>query len=200
MRRLSALALLLVLPVLRAEEGTWTFDNLPLKQLKEKYAFEPSQAWIEHVRLSTLTLGGCTGSFVSADGLVLTNHHCTRGSIQRLSTKERDLVKNGFVAMDRSQEIKIPGLTYRTLMSMDNVRLNFEAGAVEAIAMEAHRRKTGARALRGIVEELMLEAMYDLPSRRDVKTFTITRELVEQRSKAKVLPLAPTDREEQASA
>ena len=89
---------------------------------------------------------------------------------------------------------------FQTLMSMDNVRLNFEAGAVEAIAMEAHRRKTGARALRGIVEELMLEAMYDLPSRRDVKTFTITRELVEQRSKAKVLPLAPTDREEQASA
>jgi len=121
MRRLSALALLLVLPVLRAEEGMWTFDNLPLKQLKEKYAFEPSQAWTDHVRLSTLTLGGCTGSFVSAEGLVLTNHHCTRGSIQRLSTKEKDLVKHGFVAASRDQEIKIPGLTYRTLMAMENV-------------------------------------------------------------------------------
>ena len=121
MRRLSALALLLVLPVLRAEEGMWTFDNLPLKQLKEKYAFEPGKDWIDHVRLSTLTLGGCTGSFVSADGLVLTNHHCTRGSIQRLSTKERDLVKNGFVAATRDQELKIPGLTYRTLMAMENV-------------------------------------------------------------------------------
>jgi hypothetical protein len=121
MRRLSALALILVLPVLRAEEGMWTFDNLPLKQLKEKYAFEPSKDWIDHVRLSTLTLGGCTGSFVSADGLMLTNHHCTRGSIQRLSTKERDLVKNGFVAATRDQEIKIPGLTYRTLMAMENV-------------------------------------------------------------------------------
>jgi hypothetical protein len=121
MRRLSALALLLVLPALRAEEGMWTFDNLPLKQLKEKYTFEPSQAWIDHVRLSTLTLGGCTGSFVSADGLVLTNHHCTRGSIQRLSTKDRDLVKNGFVAATRDQEMKIPGLTYRTLMAMENV-------------------------------------------------------------------------------
>jgi ATP-dependent Clp protease ATP-binding subunit ClpX len=89
---------------------------------------------------------------------------------------------------------------FQTLMSMDNVRLHFEPGAIEAIAIEAHRRKTGARALRGIVEELMLEAMYDLPSRRDVKTFTITRELVEQRSKAKVVSLAPTDRDEQASA
>src|SRR5512133_144562 len=125
MNRLSALALSLVsvlaMPALRAEDGMWTFDNLPLKQLKEKYAFEPGKEWIDHVRLSTLTLGGCTGSFVSADGLVLTNHHCTRGSIQRLSTKDRDLVKNGFVAATRDQEIKMPGLTYRTLMAMENV-------------------------------------------------------------------------------
>jgi ATP-dependent Clp protease ATP-binding subunit ClpX len=69
------------------------------------------------------------------------------------------------------------------------VRLEFEPDAVEAIAAEAHRRKTGARALRGIVEELMLDLMYDLPSRSDVKTFTITRELVESRSKGQVVPL-----------
>ena len=61
------------------------------------------------------------------------------------------------------------------------------ADLLQAIAQEAHRRKTGARALRGIVEELMLDLMYDLPSRKDVKSFTITRELVEQRSKAQVL-------------
>ena len=78
---------------------------------------------------------------------------------------------------------------FQTLLSMDDVRLDFEPGAVEAIAAEAHRRKTGARALRGIVEELMLDLMYDLPSRQDVKTFTITRELVEQRSKAKVVSM-----------
>jgi ATP-dependent Clp protease ATP-binding subunit ClpX len=78
---------------------------------------------------------------------------------------------------------------FQTLLSMDNVRLDFEQGAVEAIAAEAHRRKTGARALRGIVEELMLEVMYDLPSRRDVKTFTVTRDLVEQRSRSNVLPI-----------
>ena len=76
---------------------------------------------------------------------------------------------------------------FQTLLSMDNVRLDFEPGAVEAIAAEAHRRKTGARALRGIVEELMLDLMYDLPSRRDIKSFTITRDLVEQRSRAKVV-------------
>ena len=81
---------------------------------------------------------------------------------------------------------------FQTLLSMDNVQLDFEAGAVEAIAIEAHRRKTGARALRGIVEELMLDLMYDLPSRNDVKSFTVTRELVEQRSKGKVVPLGST--------
>ena len=81
---------------------------------------------------------------------------------------------------------------FQTLLSMDDVRLDFEPGALEAIACEAHRRKTGARALRGIVEELMLDLMYDLPSRNDVKQFTITRELVEQRSKAQVVPLGTT--------
>jgi len=89
---------------------------------------------------------------------------------------------------------------FQTLLSMDNVRLEFEPGAVEAIATEAHRRKTGARALRGIVEELMLDVMYDLPSRHDVKSFTITRQLVEQRSRAQVVPLGGGEREEQASA
>ena len=91
---------------------------------------------------------------------------------------------------------------FQTLLSMDNVELEFEPGAVEAIAIEAHRRKTGARALRGIVEELMLDLMYDLPSRQDVKAFTVTRELVEQRSKGQVVPLGAgnLDEAQQASA
>ncbi len=91
---------------------------------------------------------------------------------------------------------------FQTLMSMDNVNLEFEPGAVQAIAAEAHRRKTGARALRGIIEELMLDVMYDLPSSTEVKSFTITQELVEQRSKAKVLaiPSSKTDRAQRESA
>ena len=84
---------------------------------------------------------------------------------------------------------------FQTLLSMDDVRLDFEREAITAIAVEAHRRKTGARALRGIVEELMLEVMYDLPSRHDIKSFTITRDLVEQRSKGKVVPIDASERE-----
>jgi len=90
---------------------------------------------------------------------------------------------------------------FQTLLSMDDVALEFEPDAIEAIANEAHRRKTGARALRGIVEELMLDVMYDLPSRRDVKSFTITRALVEQRTRGQVVQLGGSmDEAQQATA
>jgi ATP-dependent Clp protease ATP-binding subunit ClpX len=76
---------------------------------------------------------------------------------------------------------------YQKLLNMDNVQLEFKQEAVRAIAREAYRRKTGARALRGIVEELMLEVMYELPSRKDVDRCTITQEMVEKRSTAELL-------------
>ena len=81
---------------------------------------------------------------------------------------------------------------------MDNVQLDFEPTAIEAIAQEAHRRKTGARALRGIVEELMLDLMYDLPSQKSVKTYTITRAMVEEHTGGKVLPLPGADQQKTA--
>ncbi|MGH2412986.1 MAG: AAA family ATPase, partial [Microcystaceae cyanobacterium] len=76
---------------------------------------------------------------------------------------------------------------YQKLLKMDNVQLDFKGEAVRAIAQEAYRRKTGARALRGIVEELMLEVMYELPSRKDVQRCMITQEMVEKRSTAELL-------------
>jgi ATP-dependent Clp protease ATP-binding subunit ClpX len=76
---------------------------------------------------------------------------------------------------------------YQKLLRMDNVNLEFKPDAIRAIAQEAYRRKTGARALRGIVEELMLEVMYELPSRKDVTRCLVTREMVEKRSTAELL-------------
>ncbi|MBF2014465.1 MAG: ATP-dependent protease ATP-binding subunit ClpX [Richelia sp. RM1_1_1] len=76
---------------------------------------------------------------------------------------------------------------YQKLLNMDNVQLEFNTDALKAIAQEAYRRKTGARALRGIVEELMLDIMYELPSRKDVGVCTVTREMVEKRSTAELL-------------
>ena len=83
----------------RADEGMWTFDNPPTKQLEQKYHFTPTQEWLDHVRLSCVRLNdGGSGSFVSRHGLLLTNHHVARGQLQKNSTKERDYVRDGFYA------------------------------------------------------------------------------------------------------
>ena len=87
---------------------------------------------------------------------------------------------------------------FQTLLSMDSVRLEFQPEAVRAIAREAHRRKTGARALRGIIEDLMLDLMYDLPSQNEVDKFVITEELVEECHGNKVVP-HPSSLEQQSA-
>ena len=118
---LSLLALALAGSSLRAEEGMWTFENLPTKKIQASYGWAPDQAWLDHVRLASLRFPGGSGSFVSKDGLVLTNHHVGRGWIQRVSSKDVDYVKNGFAAATREQEIKVPGLELMTLMAMENI-------------------------------------------------------------------------------
>ncbi|MGA2271462.1 MAG: S46 family peptidase [Bryobacteraceae bacterium] len=106
----------------RADEGMWTFDNPPLKQLQEKYHFTPAQEWLDHVRLSSVRLNdGGSGSFVSAHGLLLTNHHVARGQLQKNSTKEHDYVQSGFYAATPDQEMKSPDLEVNMLVSMENV-------------------------------------------------------------------------------
>ncbi|MDE3032749.1 MAG: S46 family peptidase [Acidobacteriota bacterium] len=138
---LTALAVALAGTTLRADEGMWTFDNLPVKQLKAKYGWAPDQAWLDHLRLSALRFPGGSGSFVSPDGLVLTNHHVGRGWIQRVSDKDHDYVTTGFYAPTQAQEIKVPGLEVLTLMAMDNVtdRVNkaVKPGMTDAAALKA---------------------------------------------------------------
>lgn len=106
----------------RADEGMWTFDNPPTKQLEQKYHFTPTQAWLDHVRLSCVRLNdGGSGSFVSSHGLLLTNHHVARGQLQKNSTKERDYIQDGFYAAAPEQEMKSPDLEVNVLVSMENV-------------------------------------------------------------------------------
>lgn len=104
-----------------ADEGMWTFDNPPLKQWKERYNFEPSQEWLDNLRLASVRLEGGSGSFVSADGLIITNHHVASGQIAKLSTKEKDLIKDGFYAKTQAEELKTPDMEANILMSFENV-------------------------------------------------------------------------------
>src|SRR3954471_32789 len=114
-----AVTLLAAAPVVRAEEGMWTFDNPPLKQLAAKYNFHPTQEWLDHLRLSSVRLNdGGSGSFVSSDGLLLTNHHVARGQLQKNSTAEHNYIRDGFYAATQDQEMKSPDLEINVLVSM----------------------------------------------------------------------------------
>jgi hypothetical protein len=115
------LAALLAIP-LCADEGMWTFDNPPTRLLREKYNFTPTQQWLDHVRLSCVRLNdGGSGSFVSPNGLLLTNHHVARGQLQKNSTQQRDYIKDGFYAATPEQEMKSPDLEVNVLVNLENV-------------------------------------------------------------------------------
>jgi hypothetical protein len=118
---LGLLAALLAIPMC-ADEGMWTFDNPPTRLLQEKYNFTPTQQWLDHVRLSSVRLNdGGSGSFVSPNGLLLTNHHVARGQLQKNSTLEHDYIKDGFYAATPEQEMKSPDLEVNVLVSLENV-------------------------------------------------------------------------------
>ena len=150
---LTFLACALAAPSLRADEGMWTFDNLPTKAIQAKFGWAPDQAWLDHVRLSALRFPGGSGSFVSKEGLVLTNHHVGRSWIQRVSSKEQDLVKNGFAAATREQEIKVPGLELMTLVAMEDITARL-AKAVPASLGEQEALKAREAAIEAIKKEM----------------------------------------------
>jgi hypothetical protein len=122
-RRLAfALGLFLwALPAI-AGEGMWTFDNPPTKLLQDTFGFAPSQEWLDRVRLASVRFNdGGSGAFVSAQGLMITNHHVGLACIQNVSTAERDYVKDGFYAPTRAQEIACPGYEVNVLVKIEDV-------------------------------------------------------------------------------
>ena len=108
--------------LVRADEGMWTFNNVPRAEIKRKYGFEVTDAWLKKVQLATVRFNsGGTGSFVSADGLVLTNHHIASDVLQKISNAENDYNKEGFYARTRDQEVKAPDLELNQLISIEDV-------------------------------------------------------------------------------
>ena len=150
---LLPVALLVAAPIVHTEEGMWTFDNPPLKQLAAKYNFHPSQAWLDHLRLSSVRfMDGGSGSFVSPNGLVLTNHHVARGQLQKNSTAEHDYVRDGFYASTQDQEMKSPDLEVNVLVGMQNVTARVQ-GAANGISDAAKAEKARDAEIAAIEKE-----------------------------------------------
>lgn len=109
-------------PPVHGDEGMWTLHDFPAAAVEEAYGVAIDDAWLDHVQRSTVRLdGGCTGSFVSDDGLVLTNNHCVWGCVRNLSTDERNLSETGFLAAERGEELQCPGFRISVLQDTEEV-------------------------------------------------------------------------------
>jgi len=129
---LAALLLAATLPpAALADEGMWPFNNLPRAEIKRRYGFEVTDDWVRRVQSATVRFPNGTGSFVSPEGLVLTNYHIIEEAVGELSTAERDLAKTGFIAHSRAEELKMPGITLDRLVRIEDVTARV-TGAVKA--------------------------------------------------------------------
>jgi hypothetical protein len=122
---LISLCLFLLQPFSRttqADEGMWLLNQFPSKAVETKYGFKATKPWLDHVRLSSARLaGGCSGSFISKDGLVMTNHHCAHSCIEQLSNSKKDFVADGFYAKTLSDEVKCPEIEVNRLTDISDV-------------------------------------------------------------------------------
>ncbi len=160
--RLLPLILISAASLARADEGMWTFDNIPTSLLQQQYHFTPSKAWLDHVRLASVRLNdGGSGSFVSEHGLLLTNHHVARGQLQKNSTAEHNYLRDGFYAETADKELRSPDLEVDVLQSMENVTAGIEGalrGATNAEKASRLRRETIARIERESLEKTGLRS------------------------------------------
>ena len=121
-RGLLISALLLAAAPALADEGMWTFDNFPSAAVKARYGVTVDKAWLDHVQASAVRLSdGCSASLVSANGLVMTNHHCVAGCAQNLSDPQHDYVQNGFFTAKREDEKQCPGMQAEILQTIADV-------------------------------------------------------------------------------
>jgi Peptidase S46 len=132
-----------------ADEGMWTFNNVPRAEIKKRYGFDITDEWLKKVQLASVRFNnGGSGSFVSPNGLVLTNYHIVEDIVGEVSTPEKDYAKEGFVARTRAEEIKAPSLELNVLMSLEDVTTRVsgavKAGSSDAEAFTARRAEIAA--------------------------------------------------------
>ena len=150
----------------RADEGMWLFNDPPRKLLKERYKFDITDAWLEHVQKSSVRFNsGGSGSFVSEDGLVMSNHHVGADTLQKVSDKEHDYLKNGFSARTLEEEIPAKDLELNVLMSMEDVTARVNAAIKPGLSDEE-----AFKARRAVMAEIEKESKDKTGLRSDVVT------------------------------
>ncbi|MFB3825957.1 MAG: S46 family peptidase [Bryobacteraceae bacterium] len=131
---------------LRADEGMWLFNQFPAERVKSKYGFEVTPEFLDHLRLSSVRMGA-SGSFVSPQGLIFTNHHVGLSCVQRVSSREHNYVRDGFYAASPDKEIRCPGLEVSVLEQIDDVTAKVRAAApAPPASAEANRQRKAAMA------------------------------------------------------
>jgi hypothetical protein len=158
-----------------ADEGMWVFNNLPLEQLKARYGFEPQSGWAEHLRSAAVRFNnGGSGAFVSAEGLIMTNHHVGADTLAKLGTATKDYYRDGFLARGYDEEAKAPDLELNALVAIEDVteRVNGEvtpgmddakAGVVRRTAMaQIEKESTDRNGHRNNVVTLYQGGQYHL--------------------------------------
>src|SRR5262249_37879172 len=127
-RAIGALSALLVwwavgpVVTVNGDEGMWLLNDPPRQHLKDKYQFDLTDAWLEHAQKASVRFNnGGSGGFVSPEGLIVTNHHIAADALQKLTTKDRDLLRDGYYAKTRADELKCPDLELNVLQSSDDV-------------------------------------------------------------------------------
>ncbi|HEX9425364.1 MAG TPA: S46 family peptidase [Pyrinomonadaceae bacterium] len=163
------------IPVAALDEGMWTFNNVPREDIKQKYGFDVTDDWLRKVQLASVRFNnGGSGSFVSPNGLVLTNYHIVEDIVGELSTANKDYAKEGFVARSQAEEMKAEGLELNQLISIEDVtaRINgavksgmsaVEANAARRAEISAiERESTAATGLRSDVVTLYQGGQYNL--------------------------------------
>jgi len=120
----------------------WTFDAPPIEYWKKTYGFAPDQAWLDNARLASVRLPNCSASFVSAKGLILTNHHCARGCTDAVSPKDTNYIETGYAAATIRDERKCPGLYVDQLESIANITQRVNAAVTSKVPETAAAERT----------------------------------------------------------
>lgn len=135
-----------------ADEGMWLFNALPKKQLQERHNFQPTDAWADHLRMSSVRFNsGGSASFISSNGLVLTNHHVAADTLYKLSTPERNIHSKGYYAKTKADELKAPDLELNQLVSIEDVTA--QVNEVVKPGMDAGEASKARRAAMSRIEQ-----------------------------------------------